>query len=39
MFDEKTNYLKNRQEVLSLLSWLPKCEPATHEHLSAHSPS
>jgi hypothetical protein len=23
--------LKNRQEVLSLLSWLPKCEPATHE--------
>lgn len=25
--------LKNRQEVLSLLSWLPKCEPATHEEV------
>jgi hypothetical protein len=23
--------LKNRQEVLSLLSFLPKCKPATHE--------
>ncbi|PWB58461.1 MAG: VapC toxin family PIN domain ribonuclease [Nitrosomonadales bacterium] len=23
--------LGNRQEVLSLLSWLPKCESATHE--------
>ena len=25
--------LKNRQEVLSLLSWLPKCEPATHKEV------
>lgn len=25
--------LNNRQEVLSLLSWLPKCEPATHEEV------
>lgn len=25
--------LKNRQEVLSLLSCLPKCEPATHEEV------
>lgn len=25
--------LKNRQEVLSLISWLPKCEPATHEEV------
>jgi predicted nucleic acid-binding protein len=25
--------LKNRQEVLSLLSFLPKCEPATHEEV------
>lgn len=25
--------LKNRQEVLTLLSCLPKCEPATHEEV------
>lgn len=25
--------LKNREEVLSLLSWLPKCEPATHHEV------
>lgn len=25
--------LRNRQEVLSLLSWLPKCEPATQEEV------
>lgn len=25
--------LKNRQEILSLLSALPKCEPATHEEV------
>jgi hypothetical protein len=25
--------LKNRQEVLILLSWLPKCEAATHKEV------
>lgn len=25
--------LRNREEVLSLLSWLPKCEPATHQEV------
>lgn len=25
--------LKNREEVLALLSWLPKCEPATHQEV------
>lgn len=25
--------LKNRQEILSLLAWLPKCESASHEEV------
>jgi len=25
--------IKNRQEILSLVSWLPKCESATHEEV------
>jgi hypothetical protein len=25
--------LKNRQEILFLLSWLPRCEPATHKEV------
>jgi predicted nucleic acid-binding protein len=25
--------LRNRQEILSLLSWLPRCAPVTHEEM------